>query len=115
MDEDAGAVRADLTRRIEIAEHRAADGAFKVGIVEHDDRGLAAKFHRDVLQMFARLCHDALGRRHGAGQRNLGRQAVIDECGSHIAEALHDIEQSVGQSSFLVGFGQRQSRKRRVF
>jgi hypothetical protein len=49
-----------------------------------------------------------LAGRHRAGQGNLCRQAMIDECGAHVAEALHDIEQAIRQPRFLVGFGQRE-------
>lgn len=62
-----------------------------------------------MFEMFARLRHDAPAGRHRAGQRNLGRQAMIDERRAHIAKALHDIEQSVRQTRFLVGLCQCQS------
>jgi len=45
LDEHAGAVRADLAGRIEIAEHGAAHGVLDVRIVEDDQRRFAAELH----------------------------------------------------------------------
>ena len=50
VHEDARAVRADLAGRIEIGEQRAGDRVVEVGVVEDDQRRLAAELERDVLQ-----------------------------------------------------------------
>ena len=49
LDEDARAVRADLAGRVEIGEHGAANGILDIGVVENDERRLAAELHRGVL------------------------------------------------------------------
>ena len=62
LHEDARAVGADLAGRIEIAEHGAADGVLDVGIVEDDERRLAAELHRRVLHLRAGERHAPCGR-----------------------------------------------------
>ena len=46
LDEDAGGVRADLAGGVEVAEHGAADRAVEVGVVEDEERRLAAELER---------------------------------------------------------------------
>ena len=72
VDEDAGAVRADLAGRVEIAEERARDRIVEIGIVEDDQRRLAAELQRDVLQGLRRVGHDRLAGPDLAGERDLG-------------------------------------------
>ena len=114
LHEDARAVGADLTGRIEIAEHGAADGIFEVGIVEDDQRRLAAELHRGVLHLRAGKRQHLAAGRHRTGHRNFCHHIVPDKPGADIAIALHYVEQPVGQAGLAVDLGKRQRRKRRV-
>ncbi len=115
LHENARAIGADLAGRIEIAEERAADGIFHIGVVENDQGRLAAEFHGGVLHVRAGLCQHALAGRDRAGQRDLGDQRVIDQLRADIAETLQHIEQTVGQARFLVDFSQGRGRRAGVF
>ena len=68
LDEDARAVRADLAGGIEVAEDRATDRVLDVGIVEDQDRRLAAKLHRHMLHVPGGGRIDLLAGGHRAGQ-----------------------------------------------
>ena len=78
LHEDARAVGADLAGRIEIAEHGAADGVFEIGVVEDDQRRLAAKLHRRVLHLRAGERQHLAAGRHRAGQRDLGDDRMAE-------------------------------------
>ncbi len=72
VDEDAGAVRADLAGGVEIGEERAGHRIVEVGIVEDDERRLAAELQRHVLQRRRRVGHHRLAGADLAGERDLG-------------------------------------------
>ena len=98
-DEDAGAVGADLPGGVEVAEHRAADGAVEVGVVEDDQRRLAAELQRHVLQAVG-------GRRHRPWGRSptepvtetLAMPGCADQRRADRARALDHVEDAVGQA-----------------
>ena len=54
LHEDPRAIGTDLTGRIEIAQDRARDRVFQIGIVKDEDWGFAAKLHRDVFHALSR-------------------------------------------------------------
>ena len=115
LDEDARAVGADLAGRVEIAQHGAADGVLHVGVIEHDQRRLAAEFHRCVFHVRAGEGQHLLARRHRSGERHLGDDRMGGECGADGAVALDDIEEPIRQACLGVDLGERQRRERRVF
>ncbi|ENN86115.1 hypothetical protein RHSP_32539 [Rhizobium freirei PRF 81] len=115
VDKDAGAVGADLAGRIEIAEHRAADGAVDIGIVEDDQRRLAAELHGDMLEVAGGRSRHLAARRHGAGQRHLRHIRMVDEQRPGLAVALDDIVKALGQAGFDKDFSNLQRAERRVF
>ena len=97
VDEDAGAVRADLTSGIEVGEHRAGHRIVERGILEHDQRRLAAQFQRHRLQPGRGRRHHRPPRRHRSGQRDLGDVLMGDERAAERAVALHDLEYAIRQ------------------
>ncbi len=101
LDEDAGPVRADLSRRIEVAEHGAADGILDIGVVEDDQRRLAAEFHGRMLHLRASEREHLAPRGHGPGERDLGDRRMAGEHAADIAETLDDIEETIGKAASL--------------
>ena len=81
MDEDAGAVRADLAGGVEVAEHRAADGAVEIGVLEDDERRFAAELERHVLHPGRGGGVDPGAGRDRAGDGDLGDRGMGGERG----------------------------------
>ena len=113
MDEDAGAVGADLTGAVEVRHHRDVGGAVEIGVGEDDQRRLAAQLHRHFLQ------GGTAGRRHhlaagldAAGEGDLLDTGMLGQHGAHAAVALDDVEDAVGQARFGVDLGQFQRAER---
>ena len=73
LDEDAGAVRADLAGRVEVGQQRARHRIVEVGVVEDDQRRLAAELERHVLERLRRVRHHRLAGADLAGERHLAR------------------------------------------
>ena len=68
VDDDPLGRHADLALVGERAEHRGVDRRVEVGVVEHDQRRLAAEFEQHRLQMFARGLGDDLADAGRAGE-----------------------------------------------
>ena len=89
------------------------DGAVEVGVVEDDERRLAAELER---QAFARACrrlaNDAadLGR---TGERDLVDARVIDDRGASLTVAGDHVEHARRQADRLADLGKQQRRQRR--
>ena len=96
--------------------HRAFDRGIEVGIVENQERGIAAEFQRQLLDRRRALRHQDptdLGR---AGERELAHRRI----GAHFATdcprvAGDDVEHPGRNAGPFGEFGQRQSRQRRRF
>ena len=71
MHEHARAVRADLAGGIEVREQRAGHRVVELGVVEDDQRRLAAELERHVLQRRRRIAHHGFAGAHLAGERDL--------------------------------------------
>ena len=102
LDEDAGGVRADLAGGIEVAEHRAADRVVEVGVVEDEERRLAAELQRHRLQPGGGRGVDLAAGRHRAGERDLGDGRMRRQRPADRAAALEHGEGAGGKA----GFGQ---------
>ena len=98
LDEDAGGVGADLAGGVEVAEHGAADGRLEVGVVEDQQRGLAAELEGDRLEAGGGGRVDAAAGGDRAGQRDLGDLGVGGEGGAGGAVALDDREGAGGEA-----------------
>ncbi|MNS98286.1 hypothetical protein D3C72_1326500 [compost metagenome] len=71
-------VRADagLAAVAELGRHQAVDRGVEVGIVEHDERCIAAQFQRQLLQRRGGFTRQMLAHRRGAGEGDLAHAAV---------------------------------------
>ncbi len=110
VHEHARAVGADLALRVEVRQHRRRHGVVQVGIVEDDQRRLAAQLQGDVLERQRGIGHHRLARAHLAGERNLGhlRMAHQQLAGARIA--LQHIEHAWRQARLGVDLGQARRR-----
>ena len=106
MHEDARAVRADLAGRIEIGEQRARDRIVEIGILEDDQRRLAAELQRHMLQRRGGIGHHRLAGADLAGERDLGDRRMPREQPAGIGKALHDIEDAVGNAGLAHDLGE---------
>src|SRR4051812_35529800 len=103
LHEHARAVRADLARAEEVGAHRDVGGAFEIRVVEHEQRGLAAEFHRHFFQRRrARHRHHLLARFDAARERNLFDVRMRGQHRAHAAVALHDVEHARRHAGFGV-------------
>ena len=57
---------AGLAAVAHLGQHRAVDGGVDVGVVEHDERRVAAEFHRRAQQRSAACCARAACRRRSS-------------------------------------------------
>ena len=71
VHEHARAVRADLARGIEVGEQSAGHGVVEFGVLEHDQRRLAAELERHVLERARGVVHHRLAGADLAGERHL--------------------------------------------
>ena len=99
VDDDPLGRHADLPGVGEGAEHRGVDRRVEIGVVEHDQRRLAAQLEQHRLQMLGRQLRDHLADPGGAGevhaldgrmgdQRRHDLRRVIRRVGDHIDDAL---------------------------
>ena len=90
------------------------DGLAEVGVVEHDERALAAQLERHLLDGVGGDRHDALARGGRAGERDHVDVGVRgDRLADDRAEAGDEVEDAGGQADLLEDLGQRVRRQRR--
>ena len=97
LHEDPGAVRAHLAGGEEVGEQRRRHRRLEIGVVEHDQRRLAAELERDVLERRCGIGHHDLAGRRLARERDLGDPAMAGEHLTDPGVALHDVEHAVGE------------------
>ena len=105
VDKHTCPVRTDLTGGIEVSVDRARHGVVDIGVLENQDRGLAAQFHRDLLHLSGGGCGDLFAGRHRSGQRDLGDTGVGGQRRANIAHSLHYVEQARGQPGLVQDLG----------
>ncbi len=115
-------VRADarLARVAELADHRAGDRGVQVGVVEDEERRVAAELERDLLDLSgalrhqqladlgrageAELAHDRVRGQLAADQRRVGRRSGDDrEDAARDAGALGELDQRERRERRLLG------------
>ena len=113
LDDQARGGRAALAGREKGALHRAFDGDLEVGVIQHDERVLAAHFELDLLH---RVAGDAGGRDLAAGRDRAGEGdrvhvLVLEQClADDRAAAHHQVEHALGQAGALDDVDQRPGR-----
>ena len=73
-------------------------GGVEVGVVEHDERVVAAELERDLLEQAAGELADAPAGRRRAGERDDVHVRVGDERLADVGAADDDLEQALGQA-----------------
>ena len=83
-----------------------------VGVVEHDDRRLAAEFQVDPLEVTRGRDRDLLARPHAAGDRHHLRHRVRDQRAAGVPVTAHHVEHAVRQElAHQLGHEQRADRR----
>ena len=115
--EHAGAVGADLAGAVEVGHHRGVGGAIQVGVVEDDQRGLAAQFHGHVFERRTRSAgHDFLAGVGAAGERDFLDARVLGQPGADFTAAAGQyVEHASRYAGFGVDLGQFQGGQRGDF
>ena len=112
------AADAGLARVAELAERGARDGGVEVGVVEDDERRVAAELERDLLQLRRALLHQQLADRRRAGEPELAHERVRRHLradrGRVLGGAGHHGEHARGQARLLGERGDCERRQRRL-
>ena len=96
-DEHAGGGRAVLAG-VEVArDGDVLDGLGDVGVLEDDDRRLAAQLQVDALDVLGRGLGDLHAGPYGAGDGGHRRGRVLDHRAAGVAVAADDVEDALGQ------------------
>ena len=113
LDQQPGARQAHLPGVVVLAD-RVADRQVQVGVREHQQRGLAAQFQRHRGQLRARGRGDQAAGRGRAGERD-PRQVRVrrQRRAGLLAQALDDVEDTVGQPGLAGDVGQQAGGQRR--
>ena len=99
----------------QIAVDDALDGAVEIGVVEHDERRLAAEFERKLLARARRRAADEAADFGRAGEGDLVDVVMRDERRARRAVAGDDVDDARRQARLDADFGERQRRQRREF
>ena len=77
--------RAGLADVAHLGQHRAVDGGVEVGVVEDEERGVAAELHRDAQDLLGRLFDQLAADLGRAGEGQLARARVAQQRLDHLA------------------------------
>ena len=107
------AVQASPMLRI-LASIAPVDGGVEVGVVEDQERRVAAQLHRDPQQLLGGLLDQPAPDLGGAGEGELAQPRVADQRLHHRARVRgrDDVEHAVGQPGLVQDRGQREHRQR---
>ena len=100
VDVEAGRGDADLAVVAELADHRGAGDLLDVGVGEDDQRGVAAEFEAQALDLVGRAADQFLADLGGAGEADLADFLALEEDVGQIAGGAHD---EVGRASGQAG------------
>ena len=106
---------AGLAHVAHLGDHGAVHGRLHVGVLEHDERRVAAELHREPLQLVGRLTHQHLPDRRGPGEAHLpeprvGHQGRAQRLG---VVGGHDVEDARRETRLVEDGRQGQHRQRR--
>jgi hypothetical protein len=115
--EHAGAIGADLTGAVEVGHHGDVGGAIQIGVVENDQRRLAAQFHGHFLERRTRGAgHDFLAGVGAAGERDFLDARVFGQPGADFATtAGQHVEHAIREAGFGVDLSQLERGQRGDF
>ena len=97
--------RAGLAHVAHLGEHRAVDGRVEVGVLEHEERGVAAELHRHPQDLLGRLFDQRAPHLGGAGEGQLARARVLQQRLDHRAgvPGRDHVQHSSRQPGLLAG------------
>ena len=79
--------RARLADIAHLGDHRAVDGRVEVGVLEDDERRVAAELHRDAQDLLRRLLDERAPDLRRAGEGQLARARVAQQRLDHVPRA----------------------------
>ena len=113
LDQNAFHRGAALAGIAEAALRRERDRQVQVGVVEHDERIVAAQFEHQPF--VARRSRDAFAHGNAAGEGNELDPRVLDQrLGDFSRRTEQDAQHGTGQTSFVKQFGKPDGRQRRL-
>jgi SAM-dependent methyltransferase len=104
LHKDTRAIGADLPGGIEIGKHRAAHGVLDIGVVENDQRRLAAKLHRRVLHLRSRQRQHFL---HARRVRNIAGRLPLGTGPDLLLDGVADRVETVVSTLERIDFDDR--------
>ncbi len=109
LHEDAVGAHAGLARVAVLRRCSTRRRQLQVCVVEHDDRGVAAKLHRQALERIGALLRQDLADARRSGERQLAHDRVRAHFVTDRARVVRrqNVEQSRGQSGPIGKLGQR--------
>ena len=112
---DAVGADAGLAHVAELGHDRALDRRVDIGVVEDDERRVAAELQRDLLHRSRRLAHEQLADlgRAGEGDEAHGRM-LAHRLADRRRVAGDDVEDAGGHAGAQRKFAERQRRQRRL-
>ena len=112
---DAVGADAGLAGVAVLGDHRAFDRGVEIGVVEDDERRIAAEFQRELLDRVGALAHQQAADLGRAGEGELAHQRVARHLAADLAgRAGQHRQQALGHAGALGQFGERQRRERRL-
>ena len=116
MHEEPVGGGAGLAHVAHLREHRAVDGRVDVGVVEDQERRVAAQLHADPLELVGGLLDQLLPDPGGAGEAHLAQPRVGHDRGADLLGAgrRDDVEHAVRQPRLGERRGEGQHRQRRL-
>ena len=115
LHQDAVGADAGLAGIAVLRGDRALDRHLDVGVVEHDERRVAAEFQRDLLDRRGALLHQQFADLGRAGEGQLAHGRVGGHLAADLLGAAGDAgEDALRHAGALGQFAQRQRRERRL-
>jgi len=100
MHEEPVGRHADLPAIGEFRRHRNVQRHFQIGILEHDQRCIAAQLHRNLLHRRGGVTDHLLADAGGAGQRDLANRCCSHDRGiGRARRPHHEAHSAVGQAA----------------
>ena len=108
--------RAGLADVAHLRGERALDGGVEIGVLEHQEGGVAAELHRDAQDLLGGLLDQRAPDLGGAGERQLAGARVAQQRLDHGAGAVGGdrVEDAPGQPRLLQNLRQSEHRERRL-
>ncbi len=107
---------AGLAAVAHLGQGRALDGGLQVGVLEDEERGIAAELHRHAQHLIRRPGHEPAADLGRAGEGQLAQAGILDQRSGHRARgrAGDDVQDPRGQACPLEDVCQREGRERRL-